>query len=77
MMALWRNFQWFSGTNPRIAAPETQARIKSLEREVDRLNRLLKCREEEISAWDRSLAEEKKLKEKYKKEAQEANARYV
>jgi hypothetical protein len=77
MTALWSNFQRFSGSTPRIAAPETQAQMESLEGEVDQLNQLLKCREEEINARDRSLVEEKKLTEKYKKEAQEANTRYV
>jgi hypothetical protein len=77
MAALWRNFQRFSVANPCPPVPETWVQIESLEGEVTRLNKLLKSQGKEISARDQSLVEEKRLKEKYKEEAREADARYV
>jgi dsDNA-specific endonuclease/ATPase MutS2 len=77
MTAIWLNFPRFLETNPRTATPEAQARIEDLEEEVDRLKQLLKDREEEICARDQNLAYERRLKEKFKKEAQDAEARYV
>jgi hypothetical protein len=77
MIAIWRNFRRLLETNPRTAIPETQARVKDLEGEVDRLKQLLRDREERICAKGEELAEERRLKEKFKKEAQEAEAHYV
>jgi chromosome segregation ATPase len=77
MTAIWRNFRRFLETNPRTAAPETEAQVKDLDGEVDRLKQLLRDRKERIYAKDQELAEERRLKEKFKKEAQDAETRYV
>jgi hypothetical protein len=75
MTALWQRYE-----NRQVQptpAPQVQAQVSSLEKEVVALKALLQSRDEELAAWDLTISEERSANARLKKEVLEANERYT
>jgi chromosome segregation ATPase len=62
---------------PTAPAPEVQARLSALEKEVATLKALLQSRDEELTFRDLIISEERSATSRLKKEVFEANERYT
>lgn len=72
MTALWQKYE-NRQVQPTSPAPEMQARISSLEKEVVALKALLQSKDEELASWDLTISEERSANARLKKEVLEAN----
>jgi DNA repair exonuclease SbcCD ATPase subunit len=62
---------------PTTPAPEVQARLSALEKEVATLKALLQSRDEELTSLDLIISEERSATARLKKEVFEANEQYT
>jgi uncharacterized small protein (DUF1192 family) len=76
MTALWQKYE-NRQVQPTPPAPEIQARITSLEKEVSTLKALLQSRDEELASRDLIISEERFANAHLKREVLEANERYT
>jgi chromosome segregation ATPase len=76
MTALWQRYE-NRQVQPTAPAPEVQARISSLEKEVATLKALLQSRDEELASRDLIISEERSANARLKKEVLGANERYT
>jgi DNA repair exonuclease SbcCD ATPase subunit len=76
MTALWQRYE-NRQVQPTAPAPEVQARVSSLEREVAALKALLQSRDEDLAAWDLTISEEHSANARLKKEVLEVNERFL
>jgi chromosome segregation ATPase len=73
MIALWRNFERHQEVQPTAPAPEVQAILSGLEKEVASLKTLFQAQDEEIANRDSIISEERSTNSRLKKEVLEAN----
>jgi uncharacterized small protein (DUF1192 family) len=76
MTALWQKYENRLAPPP-APAPEVQARISSLEKEVAALKALLQSKDEELASRDSTISEMRSANARLKKEVLEANERYT
>jgi hypothetical protein len=76
MTALWQRYE-NRQVQPTAPAPEVQARISSLEKEVATLKALLQSRDEELASRDLIISEERSANARLKKEVLKANERGI
>jgi uncharacterized small protein (DUF1192 family) len=76
MTTLWQKYE-NRPVQPPAPAPEMQARISSLEKEVVALKTLLQSKDEELASRDLTISEERSANVLLKKEVLEANERYT
>jgi hypothetical protein len=76
MTAFWQRYE-NRQVQPTAPAPEVQAQVSSLEKEVAALKALLQSRDEELAAQDLIISEEHSANAHLKKEVMEANERYT
>jgi tRNA(Ser,Leu) C12 N-acetylase TAN1 len=76
MTALWQKYE-NRLVQPPAPAPEVQAQISSLEKEVASLKALLQSKDEELASRDLTMFEERFANARLKKEVLEANERYT
>jgi len=76
MTALWQKYE-NRQVQPTAPAPEVQARISSLEKEVAALKALLQSKDEELASRDLTISEERSANARLKKEVLKANERYT
>jgi chromosome segregation ATPase len=76
MTALWQRYE-NRQVQPTAPAPEVQAQVSSLEKEVAALKALIQSRDEELAARDLTISEERSANARLKKEVMEANERYT
>jgi chromosome segregation ATPase len=76
MTALWQRYE-NRQVQPIAPAPEVQARISGLEKEVATLKALLQSRDEELASRDLIIFEERSANARLKKEVLEVNERYT
>jgi chromosome segregation ATPase len=76
MTALWQRYE-NRQVQPTTPAPEVQARLSSLEKEVATLKALLQSSDVELASRDLIISEERSTNARLKKEVLEANERYT
>jgi DNA repair exonuclease SbcCD ATPase subunit len=76
MTALWQRYE-NRQVQPTAPAPEVQAQVSSLEKEVAALKALLQSRDEELATRDLTISEERSANARLKKEVMEANEQYT
>jgi chromosome segregation ATPase len=76
MTALWQRYE-NRQVQPTAPAPEVQARLSALEKEVATLKALLQFGDEELASRDFIISDERSATSRLKKEVFEANERYT
>jgi hypothetical protein len=66
-IALWRNFERHQEVQPTAPAPEVQAILSGLEKEVASLKTLFQAQDEEIANRDSIISEERSTNSRLKK----------
>jgi uncharacterized small protein (DUF1192 family) len=74
--ALWQNFERRQEVQPTAPAPELQARLLGLEKEVATLKALLLSQDEELASRDSITSEERSINARLKREVLDSNERY-
>jgi chromosome segregation ATPase len=77
MTTLWQRYENRQVVQPAAPAPEVQARLSGLEKEVATLKALLQSRDEELASRDLIISEERSAKARLEKEVFEANEWYT
>jgi hypothetical protein len=76
MTALWQRYE-NRQVQPTAPAPEVQARLSALEKEVATLKALLQSKDEELASRDLIISEERSATSRLKNKVFEANERYT
>jgi chromosome segregation ATPase len=76
MTVLWQNFKRRQEVQPTAPAPEVQAKLSGLEKEVATLKALLQSQDEELVSRDSIIYEERSINTGLKKEVFDTNERY-
>jgi hypothetical protein len=77
MTALWQRYENRQVMQPAAPAPEVQARLSGLEKEVATLKALLQSRDKELASRDLIISEERSAKARLENEVFVANERYT
>jgi hypothetical protein len=77
MTALWQRYENRQVVQLVAPAPEVQARLSGLEKEVTTLKALFQSRDEELASRDLILSEERSANARLKKEVFKANEQYT